>query len=295
MKRNFGKKTLVTPLATFLVAAFGVAGTLPAHSAEPARASATSQAHSSADMRASKLIGKNVRNPQGEKLGEIKDLILDVNNDRVYYAVLEFGGFLGLGEKLFAYPLRFFDASKDSDNLVLKVSKQQLKDAPGFARDNWPDWATYHGEVNKHYGPTVSPTAMPNQKLKRSSELIGKDVEDSAGKNVGEIDDVVVNLGSGAIRYVVLDFDASWGPDDKLLALPLRTLRSSADHDKLVLNLPKDKLDMSRSFKEKRWPNINDPRYQTEMNRYLESVPASSSIVPSASTSRATSAGNTPR
>src|SRR5215510_14826548 len=54
--------------------------------------------------RASKIIGADVENPQGEKLGDIKDVVFDPETGRVRYAVLAFGGFLGLGEKYFAVP-----------------------------------------------------------------------------------------------------------------------------------------------------------------------------------------------
>ena len=60
---------------------------------------------STREMRASKLIGSEVKNAQGENLGEIKDLVIDVNHGRVHYAILSFGGFLGMGDKLFAFPV----------------------------------------------------------------------------------------------------------------------------------------------------------------------------------------------
>ena len=170
-------------------------------------------------MRVSQLIGKNVENVQGENLGEIKDLVIDVNNERVFYAILEFGGFLGMGEKLFAYPVRSFDqSSADTDKLVLNVDKEKLKAAPGFARDSWPDWLTYGKQVDKYYGETVKLKPMANQRLVRASELIGKDVNDRMGKDMGEIDDMVVNMNSGRIHYAVLEFDQSWNLNDKLIS-----------------------------------------------------------------------------
>jgi len=87
------------------------------------------------DMRASELIGSGVRNARGENLGEIKDLIVDVNNDRVHYVVLSFGGFLGFGDQLFAYPVRMFTQAADGDKLVLNVGKADLKAAPGMDKD----------------------------------------------------------------------------------------------------------------------------------------------------------------
>ena len=200
-------------------------------------------------MRASQLIGKNVENAQGENLGEIKDLILDVNNERVFYAVLEFGGFLGMGEKLFAYPVRAFKHTGDNrDKLVLNVDKDKLKAVPGFARDIWPNWLTYGDEVDRYYGETVKLKEWPNQKLRRASELIGKNVNDRAGKDMGEIDDIVVDMNNAKIHYAVLEFDQSWNLNDKLIALPMRAFMYTADKDDLTLNVDKAAIDTKRAF-----------------------------------------------
>ena len=221
-------------------------------------------------MRASQLIGKNVENAQGENLGEIKDLIIDVNNDRVFYAVLEFGGFLGMGEKLFAYPLRAFKHTGNSmDKLVLNVDKDKLKAAPGFARDKWPDWLSYGDQVDRYYGETVKVKEMPNQKLRRASDLIGKNVNDRAGKDMGEIDDIVVNMSNGKIHHAVLEFDQSWNLNDKLISLPMRAFTYGADQDDLVMNVDKATIDTKRAYDKSTWPDLNDPSYVTDVDRSM--------------------------
>ncbi len=228
-------------------------------------------------MRASQLIGKNVENSQGENLGEIKDLVIDVNNERVFYAILEFGGFLGLGEKLFAYPVRAFNqTSADTDKLVLNVDKDKLKAAPGFARDSWPDWLAYGKQVDNYHGETVKLKAIPNQKLVRASELIGKDVDDRVGKDMGEIDDLVVNMTSGRIHYAVLEFDQSWNLNDKLISLPLRAFNYVAGDQDLILNIDKESIDTKRAYQKDRWPEINDQNYRVETDRYLGTLAKSS-------------------
>ena len=229
-------------------------------------------------MRASKLIGRNVENPQGENLGEIKDLVIDANNERVFYAILEFGGFLGLGEKLFAYPVRAFNRSSGNDKLVLDVEKEKLKAAPGFARDKWPNWLTYGKQVDRYYGETVKLKALPNQKLIRASELIGKDVDDRVGKDVGEIDDIVLNMNSGKIHYAVLEFDQSWNLNDKLIALPMRAFTYVADNQDLMLNVNKESIDIKRAYEKESWPDINDNNYRVETDRYLGSLANSISM-----------------
>jgi len=92
-------------------------------------------------FRASHLIGMSVKNDKGEEIGTVKDLVLNVENGKVAYAALSFGGFLGFGDKLFAVPwqeLRFkFD--ENETHLVADLSPEKLKNAPGFNKDNWPD------------------------------------------------------------------------------------------------------------------------------------------------------------
>lgn len=232
------------------------------------------------DMRASKIIGMKVRNPQDESLGKIDDLIVDVNNERVSYAVLSFGGTLGLGKKLFAYPLAVFEpAAGRKDELVLNVEKDKLKRAPGFERKNWPDWNenTYRSDVDRYFGPTVTPKAMPNQHLARASELLGKKVDDRSGHHAGKLKDIVVNLGNGNLHYAILDFDKAWSVNDKLLPLSLKSFTFPDDQKKdLVLNVSKNELDMSYSFNASKWPDVSDPTYQRDIDKYLNRTASSS-------------------
>ena len=107
-------------------------------------------------LSASTLAGDHVRNPEGEDLGKVEEIMLDVATGRVAYAVLSFGGFLGMGSKLFALPWEALTLDEDNHEFVLNVSKQKLENAPGFDKDNWPDMAdtTWGSEVFTYYGAT---------------------------------------------------------------------------------------------------------------------------------------------
>ena len=105
-------------------------------------------------MAASTLEGDRVVNEQHADLGKITDIMIDVPKGRVAYAVLSFGGFLGLGDKLFAVPWNALTLDTDHKCFVLSVDREVLEQAPGFDKDNWPTmaderWAT---EVHTHYG-----------------------------------------------------------------------------------------------------------------------------------------------
>lgn len=87
------------------------------------------------------LIGTPVRNREGEDLGTIEEVMIDVENGHVAYLVLSFGGFLGMGDKLFAIPwdrvaLKFGERGKF---FLIPIERDRLRTAPGFDKDNWPD------------------------------------------------------------------------------------------------------------------------------------------------------------
>lgn len=105
-------------------------------------------------MGANTLIGNDVYNHNGEDLGGIKEIMMDMRNGKVGYAVLSFGGFLGMGEKLFAVPWNALTLDTKNKRFVLNVEKNRLKDAPGFDKDQWPNMAdqSWMMEIHSYYG-----------------------------------------------------------------------------------------------------------------------------------------------
>ena len=105
-------------------------------------------------MGANTLVGNDVCNPKGEDLGDIKEIMLDMRSGQVGYAVLSFGGFLGMGEKLFAVPWNALLLDTKNKRFVLDVEKDRLKDAPGFDKDKWPNMAdqSWAKELHAFYG-----------------------------------------------------------------------------------------------------------------------------------------------
>jgi sporulation protein YlmC with PRC-barrel domain len=92
-------------------------------------------------MAADTLEDERVCNAEGEHLGNVDHIMLDVPSGRIAYAVLSFGGFLGMGDKLFAVPWQSLVLDIEKKCFVLNVSKERLKSAPGFDKDNWPTFA----------------------------------------------------------------------------------------------------------------------------------------------------------
>lgn len=108
----------------------------------------------SAAISASSVIGTDVKNLQDDNLGKIEEIMLDVINGRVMYAVLSFGGFLGVGNKLFAIPWQALRYDHAANAYRLAADKERLKNAPGFDKDEWPDTsdAAWSNGLHEFYG-----------------------------------------------------------------------------------------------------------------------------------------------
>ena len=92
-------------------------------------------------MGADTLIGNDVYSQNEEDLGDIKEIMLDTSTGKVSYAVLSYGGFLGMGEKLFAVPWEALKLDTENKRFVLNVDSEKLESAPGFDKDHWPNMA----------------------------------------------------------------------------------------------------------------------------------------------------------
>lgn len=105
-------------------------------------------------MSAGSLAGNDVYNLQGEDIGDIKDIMLDMRSGKVSYAVLSFTAFLSMGEKLFAVPWNALTLDTENKRFTLNVEKDRLKAAPGFDKDLWPNMAdqTWQKQIHEYYG-----------------------------------------------------------------------------------------------------------------------------------------------
>ena len=105
-------------------------------------------------MGADTLMGNDVYNSDGEDLGDIKEIMIDMSSGNVAYAVLSFGGMLGLGDKLFAVPWPALKLDTVNKRFTLNLPKDKLQNAPGFDKDQWPSMAdqTWATGVHAFYG-----------------------------------------------------------------------------------------------------------------------------------------------
>ena len=102
---------------------------------------------------ASKVNGTKVYNNAGEALGSIYDLMLDKQSGQVNYAIMSFGGFLGIGEKYHPLPWSELTFSTAKDGYVVNLDKRSLENAPSFGTADVPDWSspTYRTGIDDYY------------------------------------------------------------------------------------------------------------------------------------------------
>jgi sporulation protein YlmC with PRC-barrel domain len=105
-------------------------------------------------LSSSSICSDHVKNAAGEDLGKIEDLMIDLHSGRIAYAVLSFGGFLKMGNKLFAIPWEALKVDPINKVFILHLDKSQLENATGFDKDNWPNMAdpTFGSTLYRHYG-----------------------------------------------------------------------------------------------------------------------------------------------
>jgi Uncharacterized conserved protein len=230
-------------------------------------------------LSASTLKGDKVINTAGEDLGKIEELMIDLRDGRIAFAVLSFGGFLGLGDKLFAIPWQALRLKLHDHAFVFDVPKETLEKAEGFDKDNWPitsrEWlstvygyygyqpywqtgvgAEAHGETESQRMARMGSTSVEreNPDFLSVGTLKGDKVVDNAGENTGKIEEFMIDLQDGKIAYVVVSHGGILGIGNKLFAIPWQALSLRLHEHAFALNVPKETLDKEEGFDKDNWP-----------------------------------------
>jgi sporulation protein YlmC with PRC-barrel domain len=180
------------------------------------------------------LIGKKVTDSQGQEIGEIKDVVVDLQNGQVHAGVVEFGGTLGVGSKNYAFPMQDLKPGQGEGQYTLaNVEKQKLEKAQGFAQGVWPEIdPQYWGRESGGQAGAGATQSKPKGNLVRASEIKGKEVSDKSGQEVGELRDMTIDLQGGKVQNIVLDVKDGGGQAQ----VEPQALSAGAG-DKLVLDM----------------------------------------------------------
>jgi sporulation protein YlmC with PRC-barrel domain len=244
-----------------------------------------------ARCKASQLIGCEITNSKNESLGEIQEIVLDSTNRRIAYAVVGFGGFLGMGEKYFAMPWRLIEITQrgtaDEPRATLGLDQATLEAAPGFDKGKWPDMAdaAWASQVDDYYaargeqarpdganepkgsgaegsrGVDRSPSSKPFVH-RRLGKLIGMDVVDLQHEEVASVEDFVVDPKLATIDGALLSFGGTLGIGEKLVLVASESM--TLDHAKSVFVLPCTTAGLeAMALVDNKWPALNTEAWRT--------------------------------
>ncbi|MEQ8614956.1 MAG: PRC-barrel domain-containing protein [Lacipirellulaceae bacterium] len=250
-------------------------------------------------VRASQLVGLNITNDEDETVGEINDLVLDDATGKVKYVALSAGGFLGIGDKLFAIPLDAFRWSKNKDNEwigTLNVQEEDFENVEGFDQDNWPNmadrqWRTKHsdtfqnvrqenrrGDKRREDRDRTERRKLEEEAYRqksgrgvyRVSQLMGLNIGNGNDETVGEINDLVFGARRGKALYVALEAGGTLGIGDGLFAVPFDAFNFRMKEGKEVtatLNATKQQFENAEGFDTDNWPNMADQKWKNRNDR----------------------------
>ena len=243
------------------------------------------------DFRSADIIGLAVKNNKHEDLGKIDDLVVDMKTGEVRYAAISYGGVAGIGGKLFAVPwqkMTFMYGEPNNANsrhFMFDVSKDQLEKAPGFDSTHWPNVADsqWSASIDKHFhferkADNSSANADNKQKnvahetVFRASKIKGMDVRNDKNENLGSIDDMVIDVTKGHVKYLALSYGSWFTGGNKLFAVPLSSFTLTHDNNKtyFTVHVSQDSLKNAPGFDKNNWPNTADPNWAKGIDTYYE-------------------------
>jgi len=241
------------------------------------------------NVRSSHIVGLPVKNKAGKDLGKIEDLVIDMKHGDVRYAALSFGGFAGFGGKLFAVPWQkmTFMLGENDRHFVFDVTPEQLERMHGFDSSKWPNVADpkWAAEIDKEHNFQRKDHPQATGKVEdkggapvafdtvfRISKIKGMKVINDQNKDLGNVDELVIDVNAGRVKYAALSFGSTLGFGGKMFAVPLSefTLKHATNDVFLVLHANEEALKNAPGFDKDHWPNTADPNWAAEIDRYYE-------------------------
>jgi sporulation protein YlmC with PRC-barrel domain len=243
--------------------------------------------------KASDLMGKTVRDQQGEDLGEIEDFALDLEQGKLNYVVLSTGGLME--QRLVGISADELQAATDDDVYIARVSQQEIEQAQALPDENWPsqptvasgaqpqrdtELAPFEGRETQRdtqydtqrEGQTGTQTgAQPGQRtgdvqtgmdrdhqqmhgVRKASELMGKTVRDQQGEDLGKIEDFALDLQQGELHYVVIDTGGFMS--QRLIGIAADDLRQAPDdEDAFIANVTQQQVEQAQELPDENWPS----------------------------------------
>jgi sporulation protein YlmC with PRC-barrel domain len=204
------------------------------------------------DERASRLIGNEIRDSRGWIIGEVLDFMVDPSNNRVTFMLLSAGGrFQANGTPLaLALPSPLLHA--EDDDVRVNATMKELQKLPTAS------------STLEDLDPAVS------ARLVSAKALMKADLRDASGRDVGGMQDLVLDLETGVFRYAVVDYDPSLLSAGKSVAVPKLNVRKAKEgSDDLVLVVDPVALASASGYENARWPDLGNDTLRGRMKRWI--------------------------
>lgn len=204
-------------------------------------------------VRASDLMNSSVRNTHGEKLGEIDELVLDPESNRVIYGVLRRGGFLGMGESRYAISTSEFHNASDR-RVTIRLDEGDFKDQTGFNKNSWPlradpQWSSSESRTD------AQQTAA--KRITKASEIFGSKLLSSGGETIGTVSDLIVEPGTGLVHYAIISTTRGE------LTIPIRAIQAKGKDYTIAKTL--EQMQFMPTIRPDRDPDWSDERWNRRM------------------------------
>ncbi|MGD0816414.1 MAG: PRC-barrel domain-containing protein [Verrucomicrobiota bacterium] len=235
--------------------------------------------------RADKIIGKEVKDSHDQTVGRVKDLAIDMTNERIVAVILQVDGMLGVDDKYVAVPPEGFACDTAMKTLVLNFDKARIKEAPAFNLSQWSDNVRQPelGQIYNYYGsrPYFATNEQADQnvtahrlgEVQRADKLMGTTVHNLQGERLGKVDDLVVDLPAGRLIEVILSSGGFLGLGNELSAIPAQSFRQGNEPDSLLLDTSKETLSSAPYFKSSEWPDLNQSNQVSAVYRVYNVEP----------------------
>lgn len=210
--------------------------------------------------KASELMGSTVRDQQGEEIGQIEDFALDLEQGRLNYVVLDTGGFME--QRLVGISANELQASAEEEQaFVAQISQQEIEQAQALPEENWPSQPTVAGtgqqEADTEFAPfegqtSEGQTSEGQAKVHKASELMGKTVRDQQGEDIGQIEDLALDLEQGELNYVVIN--AGGLMSERLVGISADDLSPAPDGDAFIASVSQQEIESAQALPDQNWP-----------------------------------------
>ena len=224
--------------------------------------------------RANKVYGKQVMSSDNQKIGNLNNLIVDLESGRILYATIgESKGRVGVPPQIFTQTPNANDSSVRAN-----VTKQKFDGAPAFNGNvDKPEdigQAGYISQVYQYFGvPAWWQGSSPVNEgsfhnVHKASEVIGMDVQNVNNQSIAKVNNVAVDLPAGRVVYIILTPGSNLNLGNNLLVLPPQAVTLSQDGKHLVTGVDQAQLASAPHFDKNNWPNLSDQNFASQVYQY---------------------------